>query len=65
MNISPDNLDDPDRDLFVMSKGHSVEAYYAVLAAKGFLDIEDVIKNFSKFVLHTSDIQITNFQESR
>ena len=26
MNISPDNLDDPDRDLFVMSKGHSVEA---------------------------------------
>ena len=32
-----------------MSKGHSVEAYYAVLAAKGFLDIEDVIKNFSKF----------------
>ena len=49
MNISPDNLDDPDRDLFVMSKGHSVEAYYAVLAAKGFLDIEDVIKNFSKF----------------
>ena len=43
MNISPDNLDDPDRDLFVMSKGHSVEAYYAVLAAKGFIDIEDVI----------------------
>ena len=49
MNISPENMDDPDRDRFVMSKGHSVEAYYAVLAAKGFLDIEDVIKNFSKF----------------
>lgn len=49
MNISPENLDDPNRDLFVMSKGHSVEAYYAVLAAKGFLDIDDVIKNFSKF----------------
>ena len=36
MNISPKNMDDPDRDRFVMSKGHSVEAYYAVLAAKGF-----------------------------
>jgi transketolase len=35
--------------MFVMSKGHSVEAYYAVLAAKGFLDIDEVIKNFSKF----------------
>lgn len=49
MNISPENMDDPDRDLFVMSKGHSVEAYYAVLAAKGFFDIEEVIKSFSKF----------------
>lgn len=31
MNISPDNMDDPERDKFVLSKGHSVEAYYAVL----------------------------------
>ena len=49
MNISPDNLDDPDRDLFVMSKGHSVEAYYAVLAKKGFLDIKEVNEKLSKF----------------
>ena len=49
MNISPENQDDPDRDYFVMSKGHSVEAYYSVLAAKGFLDIDDVIRNFSTF----------------
>ena len=35
MNISPQNMDDPKRDKFVMSKGHSVEAYYAVLARKG------------------------------
>ena len=49
MNISPENMDDPDRDMFVLSKGHSMEAYYAVLAAKGFLDKEDVTKNFSKF----------------
>ena len=49
MNISPENMDDPDRDYFVMSKGHSVEALYAVLAAKGFFPIEQVIKEFSKF----------------
>ena len=49
MNISPENMDDPERDKFVMSKGHSVEAYYAVLAKKGFLDRDDVIENFSKF----------------
>lgn len=49
MNISPENMDDPDRDRFVMSKGHSVEALYAVLAKKGFFPIEQVIKEFSKF----------------
>lgn len=49
MNISPENMDDPDRDRFVMSKGHSVEALYAVLAAKGFFQIEQVIREFSKF----------------
>ena len=49
MNISPENMDDPNRDKFVMSKGHSVEAYYAVLAKKGFFPIEEVVEQFSKF----------------
>lgn len=49
MNIGPDQMEDPDRDRFVMSKGHSVEALYAVLAEKGFFPIEKVIKEFSKF----------------
>ncbi len=49
MNVGPENMDDPDRDRFVMSKGHCVEALYAVLAAKGFFPIEEVIANFSKF----------------
>ncbi len=49
MNISVENQDDPNRDRFVLSKGHSMEAYYAVLCAKGFLNLEDVKKNFSRF----------------
>ena len=50
MNVSPENRKSPDRDRFVLSKGHSMEAYYAVLCAKGYLDLEDVKKNFSQFV---------------
>ena len=49
MNISPENMDDPDRDYFVMSKGHSVESYYAVLADKGFFETEEVVNQFSMF----------------
>ena len=48
MNISPENPEDPARDYFIMSKGHSMEAYYAVLCAKGFLDLDDVKERFSK-----------------
>ena len=49
MNISPENMDDPDCDYFVMSKGHSVESYYAVLADKGFFETEEVVNQFSMF----------------
>jgi transketolase len=38
LDVAPDRVDDPDRDRFVLSKGHGPAAYYAVLAAKGFLD---------------------------
>ncbi|MBP7591079.1 MAG: transketolase [Chloroflexi bacterium] len=36
MNVSPGNFQDPNRDRFIQSKGHSVEALYVVLADKGF-----------------------------
>ena len=49
MNIGPENRDDPGRDMFVMSKGHCVEALYAVLAEKGFFPIEKVIGEYSRF----------------
>lgn len=49
MNISPENQNDPDRDRFILSKGHSVETLYAVLAKKGFFPIEEVIEKFSQF----------------
>ena len=49
MNISPENQNDPNRDMFVMSKGHCVEALYAVLAEKGFFPIGQVIREYSRF----------------
>lgn len=49
MNVNPENIDSPDHDRFVMSKGHSVEAYCTVLAHKGFFPMQEVIDKFSKF----------------
>ena len=49
MNVGPENFSDPGRDKFVLSKGHSVEALYAVLAAKGFFPIDQGIEEVSHF----------------
>jgi transketolase len=38
MNISCRNLDDPDRDYLLLSKGHAVPALYGTLAEVGILD---------------------------
>lgn len=49
LNITPETASDPDRDRFVLSKGHAMEAYYAILCEGGFLDLEDVTSRFSTF----------------
>ncbi|MFD8005461.1 transketolase [Streptomyces mirabilis] len=40
LQVGPERMDDPERDRFLLSKGHGPMAYYAVLAAKGFLPVE-------------------------
>ena len=42
MNIDPKNPKNPDRDRFVMSKGHCAPALYAALANRGFFPVEDL-----------------------
>lgn len=37
--VTPATADDPARDRFLLSKGHGPAAFYAVLAAKGFVDV--------------------------
>ena len=55
MNVSPERFADPDRDRYIQSKGHSVEALYAVLADRGFYPLSDLStlnKAGSHFVGH-------------
>ena len=40
LRVSPDTADEPDRDRFLLSKGHGPAGYYAVLAAKGFFPVD-------------------------
>ena len=43
MNVDANNPNDPKRDRFVLSKGHSAPGLYSALALKGFFPREDIL----------------------
>ena len=42
MNVDPKNPQKPDRDRFVLSKGHTAPGLYSVLANRGYFPVEDL-----------------------
>jgi transketolase len=42
MNVDPDNPDNPERDRFVLSKGHNAPALYSVLAHRGYFPVDEL-----------------------
>lgn len=49
MNVGPEKVNDPDRDRFLLSKGHCADALYCVLGERGYYDVQEAIKTFSQF----------------
>ena len=43
MNIDPADPGNPDRDRFVLSKGHAAPGLYSVLANRGYFPVEDLV----------------------
>lgn len=55
LNVGPKTFSSPDRDRFVQSKGHTVEALYVVLADRGFFpesDLETLCQYQSHYIGH-------------
>ncbi|MGW5277531.1 transketolase [Streptomyces sp. NPDC004044] len=48
LRVAPATVNDPERDRFLLSKGHGPMAYYAVLVAHGFFD-EDLLPGFGGY----------------
>ncbi|WP_340114921.1 transketolase [Maribellus mangrovi] len=55
LDVTPESFGDKNRNRYIQSKGHSVEALYVVLADQGFYpesDLETLCKGGSKYVGH-------------
>ena len=46
LNLTPETVDDPERDRFILSKGHVAGALYTTLAAFGFLPVAELATRF-------------------
>src|SRR5687768_11138590 len=61
LRLAPDRLKDPDRDYFLLSKGHDVPALYGTLAELGYIDRERLSAHLSpkdrRSEEHTSELQ--------
>ncbi len=49
MNVSPEKQADPNRDRFVLSKGHAVETLYCILADQGYFDKNELMTTYSAY----------------
>ena len=43
LRLDPENPSDPDRDRFILSKGHAVPVLYAAMAERGFFTVEETM----------------------
>ena len=61
MNIDPANPDWPERDRFILSKGHACPALYAVLARRGFFGVEhlDTLRQYHSILQGHPDMNKT------
>jgi transketolase len=67
MNVSPDQLDDPERDRFILSKGHAAAALYTTLAMAGFLEpseLETFMQPLSQLNGHPARTKIAAVEAS-
>ena len=67
MNLDPNRPDWPDRDFFVLSKGHGGPALYTTLALRGYYpvsDLQDLDKPLSKFPKHIDRLKLAGIEVS-
>lgn len=66
LNVDPKNPDDPDRDRFILSKGHCVEALYVTLEAKGYYgrELTDTLGQFGSVLSGHPTIEVPGIEVS-
>jgi len=61
LKVTPETAKDPDRNRFVLSKGHTAPGLYATLALRGFFPVEDLVtlRKYKSYLQGHPDMKAT------
>ena len=66
MNVDPDDIRMPERDRFVLSKGHAAVCMYIAMAIRGFFDYDEIVATYgqldSAYGMHPCKVQLPGLE---
>ena len=68
MKVDPKNIALPDRDRFILSKGHGAACMYVTMAMRGFFNYDEIVKTYGKtdsaFGMHPCKVHLPGVESS-
>ena len=62
LNVDPNNIQNPARDRFILSKGHGAVCMYIAMALRGFFDYDHIVETYGKldsaYGMHPCKVQL-------
>jgi len=68
LNVDPRDIKKPDRDRFILSKGHGAVCMYIAMAMRGFFDYDHIVETYgrldSAYGMHPCKVQLPGVESS-
>ena len=68
MNVDPTDFQNPERDRFILSKGHGAVGMYIAMALRGYFDFDEIVETYgqldSAYGMHPCKIQLPGVESS-
>lgn len=62
LNVNPEDIRMPDRDRFILSKGHGAVCMYIAMCLRGFFDYDEIVRTYGKldsaYGMHPCRVQL-------
>ncbi|MGO1848133.1 MULTISPECIES: transketolase [unclassified Microbacterium] len=68
LRVDPDDISNPNRDRFLLSKGHAAVCMYIAMAIRGFFEYDDIVATYgqldSAYGMHPCKVQLPGVEAS-